>query len=186
MDGRRWDWQKCKKDHGKLWRPGSCGRFDITDGHIYWPGFLISWVVGKVCFVRCANNRDNSCALGQLFLLNHRLVLASTRCARNRLGLPASATTSLLYISQSMSARYCNRTPCKKRKPDLGHTPSVVLTIWQCLLDFCSSIVLLLIQNLHCFQSNCYLLAHCPFAPVASRVSMPMRKKFSGMRKGHS
>ena len=139
-----------------------------------------------MCFVRCANNRDNSCALGQLFLLNHRLVLASVRCATNRLGLPAFATTSLLYTSQSISARHCNRTPCKERKPDLGHMPSVVLTTWRCSLDFCSSIVLLLIRNLHRLQSNCYLLARCPFAPVASGVSMPMRKRFSGMRRGHS
>ena len=139
-----------------------------------------------MCFVRCANNRDNSCTLGQLFLLNYKLILASTRCAMNRLGLPASATTSLLYASQSMSTRHCNRTPCKECKPDLGYMLSIVLTMWQCSLDFCSSIILLLIQNLHHLQSNCYLLAHCPFAPVASRVSMLMRKRFSGMQRGHS
>ena len=181
MDGRRQDWQKHKKDHSKLWRPGSYGQFDITDSYIYWPGFLVSWVVGKVCFIRCANNRDNSCALGQLFLLNHRLVLASTWCATNRLGLPASATTSLLYASQSISTHHCNQTPCEEYKPDLGYIPSIILTTWQCSLDFCSSIMLLLIWNLHCLQSNCYLLAHCPFASVASEVSMLIRKRFSEM-----
>jgi len=49
-------WKQCQKQDWHLGSAACCPRKDIADGHVYWPGFLISGEIGEVRLVSQSDN----------------------------------------------------------------------------------------------------------------------------------
>ena len=103
--------------------------WQISDGEIQWPHFLITRTIGKLCWIRSENQGDNS-FLG-IFRLTSVLI-QGVSC--NRSCIPVVSTTNPYYVAHYRSFQQTFRTAYMKSRSDhsgmTGFVAGPLLSLW--------------------------------------------------------